>query len=122
MSKTQFRTGGPAYDTDQRGRTRDDYTPKYKWRPTYPGERCHHTNEPLQDFITQIEGVQGGRISLDVTHFPGEWTWAGATPPGFKGSPILPHRGRELTARQACRRAEEYWDAMCTLRDQREAE
>lgn len=123
MTDTKFRFNGTAHDADEAPRSTDDYTPKYKWVRTWPGRMCCHTDGPLEDFITRIDGAQAGRIYRSFgTSLRGEWVWAGARPVNFRGKPLFPLSGVELTARQACRRAEEYWDAMCALHESRKAE
>ncbi|TWD58067.1 hypothetical protein FB480_101822 [Agrobacterium vitis] len=62
--------------------------------------------------MTKIDGHYAGRIRREEIQ-PNEykWQWSGAYPPKSKQG-IMPNNGYEKTAREACRRVEEYWQAM----------
>lgn len=87
----------------------DQYVPKYKWTRTWGDRIDHQSGELLQDFMFEVDGQFAGRIRREEIQ-PNEykWAWSGGYMRKIK-KPIMPNHGYEKTAREACRRAEEYW-------------
>jgi hypothetical protein len=87
-----------------------DYHPKYKWKPTWPGE-TGLDGKLLQDFLGLDGTVPVGRIRLEEAGpMKGKWQWNGHGP--MKVKRHLPHQGYVATAREASRMAEDYYDRL----------
>jgi hypothetical protein len=84
----------------------EEYTPRYKWRETWPGEGH-------QDF----EGYDGkdvvGRIQIDETTSGKEkmWRWNGGFASWIRRR-LKPQEGWMPTPREAARMAEEHYDKL----------
>jgi hypothetical protein len=80
-----------------------EYTPKYKWRETWPGEGH-------QDFAAWDDDLQFGRILLDtMTLKNGQWRWALSYIPWVKQHGGYVHNGWAPSAREASRLVEELY-------------
>ncbi|WP_040674012.1 hypothetical protein [Rhizobium grahamii] len=94
-----------------------EYEPKYKWQETWPGE-VGLDGKPLQDFQGSDGETPIGRIRLEEAGpMKGKWQWSGHGPRKVKRH--LPHQGYSMTAREAARMAEEYYDTLLANNDLR---
>jgi hypothetical protein len=87
----------------------EKYSPRYKWRETWPGEG-------KQDFTGYDGEYVVGRIRLDTTTHGkgGMWQWNGGFGRWIRKR-ILPQNGWAETAREASRLAEEHYERLKEL-------
>jgi len=92
---------------------------KYRWARTIFGDELP-TERGNQDYCGYDGEENIGRIFLETAGpTKGLWRWAGGRPTGFRGLPVMPNAGYKLTAEEAARTVEEYWDQMKARNDKK---
>jgi hypothetical protein len=87
----------------------DEYSPRYQWRETWPGE-TGLDRKPQQDFCGRDGEMAVGRIIYERSGpKEGQWQWAGGHAAWMK-TIVYPQSGWAKTAREAARMVEEQYD------------
>jgi hypothetical protein len=94
----------------------DEWSKKYEWKPTWPGE-LDLDGQLFEDYSC-FDGEYAGRIRLEAPGATkGLWHWTGSYPKPMRGEPIMPNAGYAPTAAEAAKAVEDYWDAMKARRE-----